>query len=924
MAAPATASAPKQKAPLSAEQRLARGLQRLERSQYAGAEDDLRAAAEGPQPEPARLGLSYVLLSTGRYAEAAETARLLHQASNEIRLKAAWVQAESLRRQGRLEQAEAVLRRVQDEPAARRARLLLGEVLLEMGRRADAAGPLLTLIKDYNSDHIDSSDGRGLAMVGRAAHLLRSPQDANDAFNEAERSLEGEIQTLLWRAELFLEKYDPGHAEEVIREVLGKAPNHPAALVFLAQVKLAQTLDFDSAERLARKALAVDPKFAGAHFVLAGIALRDMELGLADRCADAGLKHNPRDLDLLSMKAATRFLADDAEGFERAKRRVLALNPTYSRMFQIVGEYAEWEHRYDEIVEMMREAVVLDREDAAARATLGFNLIRAGDEQEGLQQLQGAFDRDPFNVRVYNTLRLFEQVIPEHYVSVQHGPFTIRYHREERDILDRYVPQLLDRAWRQMVEAYGFSPTTPVGVELYAERQNFSIRTSGLPNTGIQGVCFGRTLAAVSPMHETFNLGMTLWHELAHVFHIQLSRSHVPRWFTEGLAEFETLAARPEWTREHDPDLYAALRAGRVPTVTAMNRAFTRAEDLSDMATAYYASTQILVMLRERYDMRTLARMLELWGEGKRTAEVIEQILGITPAELDSEFRTYLRGRLARYTSQFVPMAHAPPLGEARRAARRAPRDAEKQTRFALAAFREGNTKLARQALAAALKVDPNYADALWLRARLARKEGDHDAAQSALTRLGAAGCDGYVVQMALAELAVERRDARAARAALTAAHQFDPSMAEPLQVLAELARKEDRTDDELEALRELARLEQHEAAVYQRLLELLVQRKLYDEARQVGEAAIYADVNGLRTHQLFASALAAGHELDRAVFELNSALLCPGRPFDKADVHAQLAETYVRAGRRAQARKHARLARELDADNVRLGKLPW
>jgi tetratricopeptide (TPR) repeat protein len=148
--------------------------------------------------------------------------------------------------------------------------------------------------------------------------------------------------------------------------------------------------------------------------------------------------------------------------------------------------------------------------------------------------------------------------------------------------------------------------------------------------------------------------------------------------------------------------------------------------------------------------------------------------------------------------------------------------------------------------------------------------------------------------------------------------------MAKPLRVLAELARKQGRLQDELEALRKLAVLEEHEAAVFRRLLELLVQRELYDEARRVGEAAIYADVNGLSTHQLFASALAASHELDRAVFELNSALLCPGRPVEKADVHAQLAETHILAGRRAQANKHARLARELDANNVRLGKLRW
>ena len=46
---------------------------------------------------------------------------------------------------------------------------------------------------------------------------------------------------------------------------------------------------------------------------------------------------------------------------------------------EIVGEYAEWEHRYDEIVSMMREAVRIDDQDARAHAQLGLNLIRNGD-----------------------------------------------------------------------------------------------------------------------------------------------------------------------------------------------------------------------------------------------------------------------------------------------------------------------------------------------------------------------------------------------------------------------------------------------------------------------------------------------------------------------------------------------------------------
>src|SRR6185295_19293875 len=104
-----------------------------------------------------------------------------------------------------------------------------------------------------------------------------------------------------------------------------------------------------------------------------------------------------------------------------------------------------------------------------------------------------------YNVRVFNTLNLYEQQIANNYAMGQDGPFKIRYPNEEKKVLERYVPQLLNEAFGSMKQRYGFTPTTPVQIELYGSREQFSVRTSGLPNIGIQGVCFGRVVAAMSP-----------------------------------------------------------------------------------------------------------------------------------------------------------------------------------------------------------------------------------------------------------------------------------------------------------------------------------------------------------------------------------------------------------------------------------------
>src|SRR5690606_32549036 len=155
-----------------------------------------------------------------------------------------------------------------------------------------------------------------------------------------------------------------------------------------------------SAEKLIDEALAIDPKLAEAYFIRAGLALRTLDIEGADAALDKGLAVSPTDLELLSMKAATRFLADDAPGFAAVEKRVLELNPEFSRFYSIVSEYAEWEHRYEDIVAMMRKAVAIDDLDSKAYAQLGLNLIRNGEEAEGRKQLEKAWNRDKFNVRV--------------------------------------------------------------------------------------------------------------------------------------------------------------------------------------------------------------------------------------------------------------------------------------------------------------------------------------------------------------------------------------------------------------------------------------------------------------------------------------------------------------------------------------------
>jgi tetratricopeptide (TPR) repeat protein len=873
-----------------------------------------------PAPAASPLDGARAALGEGRFDDAERLATQAMAAGGASRLTALALKARILAAQGKTDAAIALLdpQKTAQGVGGRRVRLALGELLIGNGRRAEAEPLLLEFANEYSSDAIPATDAEGLAMVGRAMHLLRHAKDANTAFKESIRADAKRVETLLWWAALFEDYYDPGDAEAEIAEVLKLEPRNADAMVLLARLKQDEAFDFEAAEKLVKDALAVNPKHAGAYAVRAGVALRDGDLDAANAACDAGLAVDPADLELLSLRAAARYLADDRPGFEAAKRAIFARNKEYSRAYGIIGEYAEWEHRYEDVVAMMKEAVALDPKDGKAWAQLGLWQTRAGLEADGTKSLEEWWKRDHFNVRAFNTLeRLYTKWIPSDYESKVSGLFDVRYPKAERAVLERYVPRMLAEAWGQMKVHYMMAPAVPVHVEMYESREHFSVRTSGLPNIGIQGVCFGHVVAAMSPESEPFNWGNVLWHELAHVFAIQISKSHVPRWFTEGLSEYETMIRRPEWQRELDPELYKALKDRRLPGAVDMNRVFSHAESDVDITVAYYASSQMLAFTAEQFGFPSITRALALWGEGKRTPDVLRAAFGVAPAEYDARFRAWATARLARYEGQYMFGMRPKPLDEAKAAAAAAPASANAHVAYALALMHAHKTDEASAEIDAALSSDPRDKDAHFLGAKLASMRKDVDGQARHLRAIQVAGGDGYTVEMELAELADSKGDKAARRAALEAAHRFDPTQAEPMRGLYDLASADKRDVEALAALRELAKLDQHDRRAWRLLLDRLVADKKWDEARRVGEGAIYVDVQSAAVHAGYAQALAAGGDHEKAAFELESALLCEAKPPEKAQVHALLARERLALGDAAGARAHRDEALRLDPGNA-------
>jgi cellulose synthase operon protein C len=150
---------------------------------------------------------------------------------------------------------------------------------------------------------------------------------------------------------------------------------------------------------------------------------------------------------------------------------------------------------------------------------------------------------------------------------------------------------------------------------------------------------------------------------------------------------------------------------------------------------------------------------------------------------------------------------------------------------------------------------------------------------------------------MKLADLAEHRKDTAAERKDLEAASKLDPTQAEPLQGLYDLAHKDNDKDRELDSLSKLAMIDQHDRKVWNLLMERLEEKGQWEEAAKVGEGAMFVDVENPKTHRLYARALARTGRFISAVYELNSALVLKPPPKDQAAIYDALAQAYDKLG---------------------------
>lgn len=550
---------------------------------------------------------------------------------------------------GDLAAADSTLERVAGADALA-AVALRAQIAAEQGRLQDAEDLYDSLIRTYNA-RSDLSAAE-LIAVGKACRWLgrEDPQlfkDALRAFDEATAAEPARVEPLILIGELFLEKYDSTQARESLAPALAQAAQHPRALLAMAQVQ-----HFDGspeAMTLVDQALEAAPDHVPSKVFKASLLLEQEDADGAQALLEDALDVRPGDLEAQAYLAAAHFLRERDADFDRTESAVLQANPRYANFYTVLAEVSVQNRLYPEARDFAEQGIELDPQSWKSHGVLGQNLLRLGAMEAGRKSLETAFEGDPYNVWIKNTLDLLDKDVDN--VVTETERFILSIHEDESALIAPILGELAERAYAHLAKRYGYEPPTPIRIEVYREHADFSVRTVGLAGLGALGVSFGPVIAVDSPGARdlgSFNVGTTFWHELAHTFTLGTTNGKIPRWLTEGLSVFEEhRSGQIGWGDDPSREFLQMLHEDKLLSLVELNEGFVRPKFPNQIGLSYYQASLVCELLEERYGWDSVLQLLAGYRDGLDTAQGVEKVLGKPLEEFDEEFFTWLRERFA-------------------------------------------------------------------------------------------------------------------------------------------------------------------------------------------------------------------------------------------------------------------------------------
>jgi tetratricopeptide (TPR) repeat protein len=818
----------------------------------------------------ATIGLSRCHEFKGRYDQALEVIdSALKDSPKDVPLLAR--RAEVLYLRGRWDDAdkaaEATLAIDKQDVHARWVR---AQLLRDRGKLRDADKEMAWLTRYYNeTESIKDSDV--LVIIGQAvSEYSRWHKGLAEQFRDVLSDLyDGalKIDKDNWLAEyqagmLLLEKYNRPDALEAFDKALAINPTAPEALVGKGLAAM-EKLELKEAENFAERALKVNPNLPEALRLIADVHLFSGDTTAAMRELETARKVNPRDELTLGRVAACLFLDKKNAEFDALVADVSKNDASPAVFYHELGERLEERRRYEDAEKYFKKAVELRDTLAWPKNSLGMLYMRMGQEKEAREILDKAFELDPFNVRVSNTLKVLKHL--DKYETLKTAHFEMRFDPKYDNALAHFIAGYLEELYDNYTKQFGYTPKGLILIEIFTSHEMFSGRTVALPDLHTIGACTGRMFAMVSPegwyrvsdvgtgkRMKPFNWARVIDHELVHIFNLEQTNFLVPHWLTEGLAVMNEGFPRPQpWNTL----LLARVPEGKLMNLDNIDLGFMRPRTPDDWHMAYCQSNLYVEYLKKNYGEKSIGEMLAAYRDGLATAPAIQKVCKVDKDTFEKGYRAYLDEVIKGIKTK--PPEKTLTFAQLREAVKKDPNDLDLKARLADAYYSRDKTQ-ARTLAEEVIKDKATQPIALLVLARLEIAAGN---SKKAFTLLESGLDRNNPEPKLLRELGKMYYNSS----------QFDKALevfelgrkAEPYerQWLLELARVYSQTNDrekQIVVLKDLVPTDADDFDNRRRLAKLLLEAGKNDEAEKYGRQALEIDFRDKESQDLYEKALRA------------------------------------------------------------------
>jgi tetratricopeptide (TPR) repeat protein len=600
---------------------------------YDEARDALADAVKS-HPDDASLhaALAELALNRGDY-ETADREAAAALAADPEQLLARWVQAERLRLDGKLTEADAAYK---------------------------------WFVDFYNDNDVDDPDE--LRTIGWAAAQFARWNRLTDQFTFLVNDLYPsalEADKDYWPARyetglLFLEKYNDLEASKELKAALEINPSAAEVHAALAKLSL-QNYDLDDARRSIEHAREFNPRLIAAELAQADSHLANFEVPEAISLLEKTRELNPNSEETLGRLAAAYAvkdgIKDDVTGtrFGKLAEEVDARNKHCGVFYSAVGSTFDLTRKYPAAARYYKVAVERMPQLTEPRGQLGLIHMRLGEETEAKQQLDESFEIDPFNVRVSNSLKVLE--VLDGYAVIETEHFIIRFDRGKDEVLARMAAKHLEEnVYPELTKKFGFEPASKSLFEIFNRAKNtnghgwFSARMVGLPYIGTVGACAGKMVAMASPtdMPTPYNWARVLKHEFVHVLNLQQSNFNIPHWYTEALAvESEGYPRLRAW----DEMLVERVPKGKMFNLDTINLGFVRPKSGEDWQMAYCQAQLYAQYMLATYGDDALAKMLDCYRDNLDTRAALKRSFDVDQTDFEAGYLKHVKKLVASLAS---------------------------------------------------------------------------------------------------------------------------------------------------------------------------------------------------------------------------------------------------------------------------------